>query len=229
MKIIGLKQEEYMDKKVSKGSYFAKAVNAKFIRYIIYAIDDNNDKYKIKLWTKEGTQGFAIAKWGYCVVERIDNWVRYNYVPIDDLERPDLIIGKNDEVTNKCFTVSINGGSDYHPCGYMSINMSLFKKVNRDVWVLIGDNDLIQLFIDNCIGNKSIYKVTNTIKDKILEDIIILENKLLLEDIKIKLFESDNPKIHIIQFPFDIDKIKSVNHISKEELENDVEIDDIFK
>jgi hypothetical protein len=166
----------------------------------------NSDKWEVILWTTYGEcySGWCAATWANAEIRKVDNFVGMTHKPIKDLKF-ELDINDDysatqsqglDSVENEIFTV-YDDGDYYYPSGEATVNMKLFKEINRNkdvhpVWIFYGNSNLGKTYLAQIIGNSGYYKQvyetdsSETLPDNITDDIIVVGNKykFKLEDIE---------------------------------------------
>ena len=238
MKVVGLRVEKYIDEAVDLEHDVFKYHDEEFTRHIICCVE-GNDKYEIKLWCTEGIcpSGYTTARWAHCLVEKVNAFNGFNYVPKDNLTIYNLSEGYHTNIDNKIFKISNDGGDEYYPSGYYWLDIKLFDKCsrikeNRPVWIFIGKSNMGKSFIA-AHTDLSVYETDSKdeLKDIITDDIVVLGNKYkyFINDIKERLF--GNPEIHIVNFLSEEDYFQTNNYPQPPEfnLDDDIEIDEIFK
>ena len=166
-------------------------------------------KWEVELWTHDGDcySGWCAASWGCCTIKLVNNFVGMTHTPIKELTF-ELDVDKNstvqeiNDVSNNIFSSDDDGGDSYYPCGSITINMDLFKTINRykdkrPVWIFYGNSCLgksyLSHIIENSNYNKSVYETDSSpsLPEEIFADIIVIGNKypVCIDDIdsKIKL------------------------------------------
>lgn len=131
-----------------------------------------------------------------------------NILPKNIIETDDIFPGFDGDITNNIFSVSFDGGDNYYPSGFYSVNnMKLFinngrAKEYRPVWIFIGKSSLGKSYLANKIQNLEVYETDSSPKlpKKITQSIIVIGNKYQhsLETIKKLIF--GKTKIVIVEF-----------------------------
>jgi len=176
------------------------------VLYILNCVEHGKyegSKYEITLWTEYGDcySGWCAASFGHGYIKKVSSFAGVTHVPISDLYFDlDILIDLGEkeinDVENNIFSLDSNGGDYYYPGGSATVNMELFKEINRNkekrpVWVFIGDSVAGKSYLSTIIANgdyhKSVYETdAHENIDQISDDIIVIGNKYpyTLEDIK---------------------------------------------
>lgn len=194
MKIVGLRVEKYIQKDLSPED------NEKRIedRYILYALDEFEQKIEITLYKEIGMcpSGYCAASWGQINARLVNEFGPMEYVAVKDLYIRTI---KGEKVVNKVFQVDYDGDDPFYPCGYVKVNMNLFRKTkrtlkNRPVWIFKGDSNLGKSYLANNFNknNIKVYETDSSSKlpSNIYADVIIKGNKynFSINDIDQRIF-----------------------------------------
>lgn len=209
MKVIGLRIEKYIDKAVTGHNCDFKYNDVEFEKHVLCCILSNNKKIEIHLSRSEGEcgSGWTTANFGHINVVEVKNFNGYEYTPKNIIETDDIFPGFDGDITNNIFSVSFDGGDNYYPSGFYSVNMKLFinngrAKEYRPVWIFIGKSSLGKSYLANKIQNLEVYETDSSPKlpKKITQSIIVIGNKYQhsLETIKKLIF--GKTKIVIVEF-----------------------------
>lgn len=211
MKIIGLRIEKYIDKEISGHNCDFTYTDAEFQKHIICAVLDDNRKIEIELTRSEGEcgSGWTSASHGHIKILEVKKFGGYSHVPIGILTIEDIEPKSEypDEIQNKVFSVSYDGGDSYYPSGSYSVNMELFRpttriKEKRPVWVFKGKSNSGKTFIASKLKDIEVYETDSNEKlpDQITASIIVLGNKYRFPISKIKNRIVGKCDIQIVDF-----------------------------
>lgn len=155
MKVIGIRIEKYVGKKVEQNDYNFTYHDKVFKRHVICGIDDNDKKVEIMLFHTEGScgSGYTTAQWGNKEVSVVDNFDSFTFFAKEDIIISDEkdVYSENYEdddysysdedfseldyepnytggIVNNVFCISVCGGDGYYPCGGYQVNMNVFLK-----------------------------------------------------------------------------------------------------
>jgi hypothetical protein len=198
MKIIGLRIEKYVGQVVSGHNCDFDYTDEVLEKHILCGIKSDGKKIEIALSQEDGEcgSGWTTASWGNIEVNQVDKFNGYTYKPIKPLIIDDFDDNK-DDIDNKVFSISYDGGDSYYPSGGYSVNMELFKetprnKSERPVWVFKGESNLGKSFISSKLNELTTYETDSNevLPNVITEDIVVLGNKYTysLEEIKNRIF-----------------------------------------
>lgn len=202
MKIIGLRIEKYIGKKVSRHNCDFEYNDAEFEKHIILGLLEDNRKVEIELTNEEGEcgSGWCTASWGNFEIKHVDKFNGYTHKPIKELIVEDINENAED-IENDVFSVDYNGGCIYYPSGGYNVNMDLFKangreKELRPTYVFTGESGIGKSTLALKFNEDTIVFETDaydTLPDKIIADVIVLGNKhkYSINDIKTRVEETE--------------------------------------
>lgn len=198
LKIIGMRKEKYV---TYNGQDYAEKYPQESEKHFIYCINELGSKKKISLEVLNGEcgSGYCSATRGQMIVEYIDEFESFNFIPKNELKIEDIEVGYGYYGDYNCnvFNVSFDGGDEYYPCGWYDVNEDLFKKdirykENRPVWLFKGDSNSGKSFLSHRVSDKTVYETDSNSKlpEIMTSDIIVLGNKynFSIKDIKNRLF-----------------------------------------
>ncbi|MCW3805877.1 hypothetical protein [Plebeiibacterium marinum] len=202
MKIIGLRIEKYIGKKISGHNLDFEYNDAEFEKHIILGLLEDNRKVEIELTNEEGVcgSGWCTASWGNFEVKHVDKFNGYTHKPIKELIVDD-VNESAEYISNNVFSVDHNGGCDYYPSGGYNVNMDLFKangrgKELRPTYIFSGESGIgksalaLKFNKDTVVFETDAY---DTLPDVIIADVIVLGNKhkYTINDIKTKVEDTE--------------------------------------
>lgn len=202
LKVKGLRLEKY----ITNGEYSNYQEEESELleenRYVLYCIGDYRRKYELTLWETYGEcySGYCGASWGEIKIQEVDQFSNVTHTPIKDLII-DIDFNKDIyEIDSEIIRFSSDGGDNYYPCGFVSVNMELFKETNRiktkrPVWLFKGDSNIGKSYLGYKLNKDDFIEVYETdsseeLPNNITEDIIVLGNKynFNIEDIDNRIF-----------------------------------------
>ena len=209
MKIIGIRIEKYIDKKVSGHNCDFQYNDAEFTKHIICAVHSDNRKLEIELSRFEGEcgSGWCTASFANINITEVERFGGYSHIPKNILYIDDLEPGFSYDTSNEVFNISQYGYDDYYPSGSYYVNMNLFNETSRNmnlrpVWIFKGGSNYGKSFIASKLKDIDVYETDSNdiLPDSITSTVIILGNKytFAIEDITEKLF--GDVDVHIVDF-----------------------------
>lgn len=210
MKIIGLRIEKYIDKEVSGHNCDFEYKDTQFEKHIICGVLDDNRKVEIELSRSEGEcgSGWTTASWGHIKVTQVKKFNGYNHIPFSPvLTVEDIQPGFEETISNKVFSVDIDGGDSYYPSGGYSVKMEYFKPTSRakqlrPVWIFKGKSNSGKTFLASRLNELEVYETDSNEKlpNKITASVIVIGNKYNFSIKQIKDRIIGKAEIHIVEF-----------------------------
>ena len=199
MKIIGLRIEKYIDKEISDHNCDFEYNDSEFEKHIICAVLSDNRKVEIELSNSVGEcmSGWTSASWGHISVTEVKMFNGYTHSTNCAIIVNDIEPGYSDDVSNYYFSVDCDGGCNYYPSGYYSVDMNLFEetvrhKNMRPIWIFKGKSNAGKSFLASKLTNLDVYEtdISDELPSVITESVIVLGNKykFTIEHIKSKIF-----------------------------------------
>lgn len=231
-RVLGLRCEKFI-KKTCEGhncdfTYSYKLAN-KYIILLKHSVDSKY--YELSLWEEEGEcpSGWCVAKWGHLYLNKVTKFAGKTHVPIDDNLIIDLQIKNengnnmqvdssseessylNDNINNKVFSFSRNGGDHWYPFGYANVYLNMFKelensrsKEKRLVWLFYGASGSGKTYLSANLRDLDSYETDSSDKlpDSIISPIIVIGNKYnhTIDEIKTRIFDLENTEIILVNF-----------------------------
>ena len=209
MKIVGLRVEKYIDSKVSGHNCDFTYKDAEFERHILCGVLSDGRKVEITLSRSEGIcgSGWTTASYGNISVKEVARFNGFTHNPLKPINVEDIPIGFDEDIDNHVFTMSSDGGDEYYPGGWYSVNMELFKetvrhKKLRPVWIFKGKSNAGKSFLASKFIELEVYEtdVCDKLPNIITASVVVLGNKhkFTLEEIQSKLF--GKVEVQIVNF-----------------------------
>lgn len=176
-----------------------------FKQYTLMGILSNNDKIEIELSESFGEcgSGYTTASFGHMRVCRVKKFSAYNMLPVNKIEIDDVNYFETGDIYNELFTYSSDGGDEYYPMGFITVNEKLFKPTKR--YMEVPPTYLFQG--ESGVGKSTLAAKTNSVvfetdsfevlPDNIMAEIIVLGNKYdhtiqdIMDRVKNKLYICD--------------------------------------
>lgn len=209
MKIIGLRIEKYIDKKISGHNCDFEYEDAEFEKHIICGVLEDNRKVEIELSHSEGecSSGWTTASWGNIKITEVKKFNGYTFIPKELLTIEDIEPNFDGDISNNVFSVDYDGGDSYYPSGRYNVNMQLFKETIRNknlrpVWIFKGKSNSGKSFLASKLNEIDVYETDSNeaLPESIIASVIVLGNKydFNLEDVKSKIF--GEAEIQVVDF-----------------------------
>ncbi|UNA01653.1 hypothetical protein MG295_00236 [Bacillus phage vB_BcgM] len=188
IRILAMRKEKYVGKSVSGHNCNFEYTDAVKTRHVLLGLDKHNQKIQITLWDEEGEcgSGWCTASFGHITVEHIDRFEGYTHkakgiIMIPDIKEVDYYGADFD---NKVFRVTYDGGDNYYPNGYYTVEEDLFiaggrYSEERPVWIFRGGSALGKSFLSSNLKGLEVYETDSQhyLPDTIAADVVVLGNK----------------------------------------------------
>ena len=187
MKVIGVREEKYIGQSVTGSNCQFSYKDEEMTRHVILGLlSDNTTKVEITLENEEDQcgSGWCLASYGRLSYVIVDNFHGFNYKPKKDIILGDVFAEQVD-YSNELFTLEINGGDNFYPRGFYTINKDLLIETPRALeyrptYIFIGESGIGKSWLASQF--KEDVKVFETdsvdkLPNSIVANVIVVGNK----------------------------------------------------
>ena len=194
MKVVGLREEKYIGKKVSGHNCEFEYYDTELTRHTLCLLDvHTNKKYELTLSASYGEcgSGWTTASFGQAIMVSVPKFNGFGYLPKDSELSIDLSDHARELYTDSyegydcgVFKFSADGGDSYYPSGYYAVNMELFNatarvKSKRPVFLFAGASGIGKSHLASKLEGMVVFETDSveSLPNTITADVVVLGNK----------------------------------------------------
>lgn len=209
-KVIGLVIEKYIGRIVEGHNCHFNYEDAELERYHLFLLGRYNQRFELTLWEEFGEcgSGWTTAVWGCWEFKRVPEFGPFTHrpirdtkieLPVDEYGIPFIKEQRFGGSETEAFSVSEDGGDEYYPWGWASVNMDIFQPLKRamekrPVYILHGPSGIGKSTLAFGLkkADMTVYETDSVdeLPEVITDQVIVLGNRsgFTVEDVKKRIF-----------------------------------------